>query len=155
MSQSFLYSNGSRNKFQIFATETGDKMINPSPRQLGRMLAYLECAGNKKKALSQTAALSEADMEILATLKRQLNDAFGSAEPVQSTVFDAEKMYRKKTIDTCIRQLFSLPENAAKNKDVDCNIIIREMNDDFYFFENYSEIMRGYLLGKQEFTKSS
>lgn len=139
----------------IFATETGDKMINPSPRQLGRMLAYLECAGDKENAPPSTAVLSEADLEIFATLKRQLKEAFGSAEPVQSTVFDAEEIYRKKTVETCIRQLFPLPEHATRNNDVNCDSIIHEMNDDFYFFENYSETMRGYLLGKQEFTGSS
>ncbi len=139
---------------ELLRQKIGDKMVASSPRQVGRMLAFLECTRHKKNTSIQTTGLSEADLEILTMLKKRVNKILDSEKPAESTFTDVKEMYLKNTIDTCLRKLFSESENALKTGERGCDILFRKVNNDYYRFENYSEVMRGYLLGKQEFTGS-
>ena len=88
-------------------------------------------------------------------LKKRINDISNLEKSTPSKFPDAEEIYLYKVIDACIRHLFLVPDHAPKSKNDECNVLFREMNDEFYLFENYSDIMRGYLLGKQEFINIS
>lgn len=129
-------------------------MITQSPQEVGRLLAFLELNRGSADLSHHEQSFTNAEKAILSYLHKRL-EAIQSTKDLSKLPSEAglqlDQACLNRAIDIFLFKLSGPPLPDQHDSETVCEELFRELNSNYYCFEQYSDMIRSYYRASREF----